>query len=43
MSAYTNPMKFRNRFIGFGPNLIFDGESAEQSSFGDDIPTIALV
>ena len=30
-------MKFLNGFIGFGPNLIFDGESSEQFPFGDDI------
>ena len=30
-------MKFLNGLIGFGPNLILDGESAEQCPFGDDI------
>ena len=30
-------MKVRDGFMGFGPNLIFDGEGAEKSPVGDDI------
>ena len=30
-------MKFRDGLIGFGPNLVFDCESSEQSPFGDDV------
>jgi hypothetical protein len=30
-------MKFLNSLIGFGSNLILDGESAEQFPFGDDM------
>ena len=30
-------MQFLNGLIGFGPNLILDGESTEQFPFGDDI------
>jgi hypothetical protein len=30
-------MQFLNGPVGFGPNLILDGESAEQFPFGDDI------
>src|ERR1019366_9545207 len=32
----TKLMKFRDGFMGFGPNLVLDSESAEQSPVCDD-------
>jgi hypothetical protein len=33
----SKPMQFLNGLIGFGPNLVLDGEAAEQFPFGEDI------